>query len=335
MTTPTQTLTTSARKCFARCPREYKHRYVDLYRPVTTAHALNFGSLIHEALERWMLDSTVSVRMQTAVNECSKDPDTDPYDIVSAEELIRGYHFRWCDEYIKVISVEQTFTAPLINPETDAASRTYSISGKTDAIVEKDGQQWIMEHKTSGSDITPGSMYWQKLRLDTQISTYFLGARSLGYDPVGCIYDVIAKPLIKPAKATPPEKRRLKKDGTPYANIRLEDEKPEVYRLRLRDHITTYPDRYYQRGEVYRLKEEEIDAAYDMWQAAKIIRGNQLANRWPRNTDACFQWQRACDFWPVCTGECGLDNPRYRVAESAHEELTTPTTEDGNESTKQ
>jgi hypothetical protein len=38
----------------------------------------------------------------------------------------------------------------------------------------------VVEHKTSSEDVTPGSFYWSRLRMDGQVSVYFDGARALG-----------------------------------------------------------------------------------------------------------------------------------------------------------
>ena len=46
-------LTYSALNAFRNCPRKYKHRYIDRLRPMERAEALAFGSVIHEALEKW------------------------------------------------------------------------------------------------------------------------------------------------------------------------------------------------------------------------------------------------------------------------------------------
>ena len=53
--------------------------------------------------------------------------------------------------------------------------------------------------------------YWARLRMDGQVTAYYLGAEALGTPPVGCLYDVIARPMLRPADATPLESRRYTK----------------------------------------------------------------------------------------------------------------------------
>ena len=68
-----------------------------------------------------------------------------------------------------------------------------------------------IEHKSTSADIGPASAYWKRLIIDGQISVYKTGARSLGFDPVGTLYDVIKKPMLRPSKATPVDDREYTK----------------------------------------------------------------------------------------------------------------------------
>jgi hypothetical protein len=111
-----------------------------------------------------------------------------------------------------------------------------------------------------------------------------------------------------------------------YSKQRENDETLDEYRARLRAHIADSPDRYYQRGEIVRLESEEREAAFDMWQLARLIREAQLAERHPRNPDSCAHWGRTCSYFDVCTGVAALGDPlRFRRADTAHEELTDTT----------
>lgn len=313
-------ITQSAARNFRGCQRAYQYRYELGYRPTAIAAPLAFGKLIHAALEAWS-DVDPEMRLAEALSAISKS-DAEPIDKVIADELMRGYDARWLGVNIGYIADEATFETALTNPVSGRDSRTWRLAGKLDKVVSRADGVWIMEHKTSGQSIEPGSVYWQKLQLDTQISTYLVGANALKYNPLGCIYDVIGKPRIRPYKATPIEDRKYTKAGALYANQRAEDESIEDFRARLRADIADKPDRYYQRGEVFRTEEENREAACDLWQIAHNIRDCQLSGTWPRNPDNCWKYERACDYWPVCVGECSIEDPiRYRKSETPHEEL--------------
>lgn len=220
-----------------------------------------------------------------------------------------------------------------------------------------------VEHKTTSAEIGAGSAYWKRLLLDAQVSVYKVGARSFGHEPVGTLYDVIRKVGLQPALATPVEKREYtkpkdrackeckKKNPTPgphvedvdgaqvfcvdgrivtdpggklYANLREHDETPDEFRARVRADICANPEKYFQRGVIVRLEQEEVDAAADCWEVAKQVHESKRENRWPRNPEACDAYGKFCDYFAVCTGEARIDDPtRFRDAGGVHEELAT------------
>jgi hypothetical protein len=321
-------VTNSELRTFRRCQHEHHLAYGLLYRPVTKAEALRFGSLIDTALDAWWLAQN-GERLDAAI-EAMRGLAEDEYELVRAGVLMQGYDARWGAEHLAVLAVQPEFRAALVNPETGMPSRVHVLGGKLDGLVRdlRDGLVYIVEHKTSSEDIGLGSPYWKRLTLDSQISVYYAGAKSLGYDVAGCIYDVIGKPTLRPYKATPEESRKYTKKGELYANQREHDETPDEYRARLLEHVAADPDRYYQRGTVVRLQSEELVAAYDTWHLANMIRESEVQQRWPRNPDACMRYNRPCEFFDVCCGTASLDDPtRFRRAENAHEELTGNTTQ--------
>lgn len=315
-------LTTSRARAFARCPRYHHLRYNLGYRSVEDAGPLAFGKFFHRALEAYWKaprEEALAVALATLAQEV----EADPFDLAKARVLMEGYDARWHEDGLTVERVEATFQLELVNPTTGAKSRTWRLAGKVDAIVRRaDGSVWLLEHKTSAEDISPGSAYWQKLRLDTQVTIYLRGSAALGYHVEGCIYDVIGKPGLRPLKATPPEARKYTKDGRLYANQRERDETPEEYRDRLREAIAESPDKFFQRGEVVRMEDETNEFAWELWQHARSIREAEIAERHPRNPDACFRWNRACEFFGVCTQTQSLDDTFRFVRETdPHVEL--------------
>jgi hypothetical protein len=251
----------------------------------------------------------------------------DLFDLARAEVMLRGYDARWgceMDRY-QVVAVEAEFRAPLVNPETGAASRTWTLGGKLDALVRDlhDGTFKVVEHKTATGDVGPGSDYVKRLRLDGQVSVYYAGATALGHPVDGCVYDVLVKPSLRPYKATPPEQRKYKKDGVLYANQRERDETPEEYRARVFEAVASDPNGYFLRADVVRLEDEMREAMADVWQLGVSLRENMNAGRFPRNPDACVRYGRTCEYFPVCCGEASLEDPSlYRHAEVIHPELS-------------
>ena len=348
-------ITASRLRKFRTCKRAHLYGYDMAVRAIRQGEALRFGSLFHDGLEAWWIAKMLAKHgappaLRSALDAVQRklkdsDGELNEFDLVKAEELLTGYDARWADEVIEVLAVECQFEAPLVNPETGAASRTYRIAGKIDAVAKAaDGLVYIVEHKTTTMDATPGSEYWKRLNIDGQISMYYNGAAALGHDVAGCIYDVATRPTMRPKTATPEGERKYTtrasklKDGTVrpvgslHANQRDRDETPAEFRERVRAAICAEPDRYFVRGMVVRLDGEMEDHAWDTWHTARHMREVELSGRAVRNPDACVQFNRTCDYFDVCCGTASLDDPaQFTRGDSSHPELSTEAKEATND----
>lgn len=327
-------LTNSRLKSYRACPRQHHYLYTLGVRPVREAPALAFGTTVHTALEaywntrasRTSVDPT-EVALD-AVRACDAAERLDPFQRARATAMVAAYCASWDTEPVEVLAVEREFSFPLLNPGAAAStgSRTFAMAGKLDLLVRlPDNRTAIVEHKTTSEDPSAGSSYRARLAMDGQVSVYFDGAHALGLPADLVLYDVLVKPALKPLEATPPEKRRLTKDGALYTGQRDRDETPDEYQARCASAIAAAPDRYLARIEVVRLEGERRDHAFDVWQLARQIRDGERIGAAPRNPDACFRYgSTPCAFFDVCSGAASLDDPtRFRRADRPHEELTS------------
>ena len=309
-------LTNSMRSKFNACHRAYKIAYVDLIRPAKASEALTFGTAMHALLEAYW----------TGANPDFSKTTGDEFKDKTLIALFDGYVEKWgAKDYLNYerIGAEIGFEAPLMNPETGGTSKTWVLAGKIDAIAKdkSTGKHIIIEHKTTSQDIGPGSDYWKKLPIDGQVSGYYVGASTLGYDVDVCLYDVIRKPTIKPYKATPEESRKYKKDGTLYAGQHETDETPDEWYSRLKKDIAERPEYYFQRIEVVRSESDLSDYLFDMWAVGREIADAERIGRWSRNPNACSIYG-SCEYFDVCTGCASLDDVTlFRKAETPNEEL--------------
>lgn len=321
-------LTNSELKAFRRCNEEHHIGYGLGYRTIVEANPLRFGTMIHKGLEAWWNEPDPSARLMAAL--AALPLGGDPFELARAVQMLSGYDLRWNDEQWETLAVERQFRVPLVNPLTGKPSRLFVLGGKIDAIARSvdNGRVYVVEHKTTGDDLTTGSEYWQALQLDAQISMYYVGAKALGFDVSGVLYDVLGKPKQQPLEATPVDKRKYRQsDGVLYSNQRAADETPLEYEARVRDAIAEAPDRFYARGTVVRLDDEERLAAWDTWTLAHMLHESERAQRFPRNPDACRRWGRLCDYFGVCTRtESVEDSTRFRRVTNVHEELTAEAT---------
>ena len=324
-------LTASRLKTARACLRMHKLRYLDGYKSAKESHNTRFGSLMHLGLEHWWIGKRQGTEtLGPALDAIASAKDADPYDVVKAEVMMIGYDARWSDDDYDVLAVEAEFSGPLVNPITGSESKIWQRGGKIDAIVRErsTGRVLVVEHKTSSEDIRQGSEYWRRLRMDGQVTAYFEGARFLGHDVAGCLYDVLAKPGAKPARATPPEARKYtlpsKKEPVPrlYAGQRSADETPQEYRARLVQIVNDDPAGFFQRGEVARLESEMHEGLLDDWHFAQGLRDSIRLGRFPRNPGACIQYGSTCQFFPACTGEASIDDTtRFTRSDNVHPEL--------------
>lgn len=327
-------LTHSRAKTFRACPRKHALAYTLGYRARGTSNALAFGNAVHKALEFYWLgrmaeqlgdESIAAGDVLTAL-----DVLHDPFVRAKARVLVAAYCALWDVEAVTVLAVEAPFAFPLVS-ERGRASNYWFLGGKIDLLVQlADGRVAIVEHKTSSEDTSAGGAYRDRLAMDSQVSIYFEGARSLGYEADVCIYDVLLKPTQSPLEATPVEQRKYtkptKKDPTPhlYANQREQSETPDEYETRIAAVVQGDLARFLPRWEVPRLETERADSMRDLWVTAQeILTLENAVHPWPRrNPDACHT-HGACEFLPVCRREASLDDGAIYVRIGPHPELQT------------
>lgn len=324
--TELQLLTNSRRNSFGSCHRKHYYEYELCVRPISDADSLRFGSLVHYGLEAWFLNIWQGAELalreaQAAILAHTAKEKADAFSQATALVMLEAYSNRWQSSGFEVLAVEQHFEIPLVNPDTNGVSRTFRLAGKIDAIVKlPDGRVVIVEHKTSGEDIGPDARYWTKLAIDGQVSGYYMGAKALGYEVEGCVYDVLRKPTIRPYKATPVEARKYTKEGKLYANQRENDETVEEWTERLRADITGHDDKFFRRLEVPRLDADLVDYLSDMWAVAREIADAQNSGRWPKNPRSCDIYS-GCPFFEVCAGRESIENPHRFQKTVIHREL--------------
>jgi hypothetical protein len=305
----TRVLTASRLRTYRRCPREHHFAYERGIRPVENGAALRFGTFVHKSLAAWW--GSHGDRLQDALAVFAEAVEADPFDLARARAMMLGYQARWIEEPLEVLAVEREVpVASLRNPDTRAPSRTWKLGGKLDAVARdlRDGLVYIVEHKTTSDDISAGGDYALNIRLDGQVSTYYEGARRLGFEPAGCIYDVMRKPTIRPLEVN---------------SRRAAPETPAEYEARCVEAIAEDPNRFYARFQVVRLNKELEEHARDTWDLARTMRESEIAGRAPKNVDACRRFGGRCSYFSVCCGEASLDDEtRFRKVNFVHPELS-------------
>lgn len=294
MTEIQEKLTHSRLSCFRQCPRKHLIRYEWGIRPEETGLALRVGSAFHAALEAADKGEDIDGAMEASVS--------DPYDLALVAAMYDGHARRWESDPLELVASEMEFDLPLINPDTGRPSTIFRLAGKMDRLVKlRDGRIALMEYKSTSRDFSPESDYWMRLHMDQQLSIYVIAARQLGYEVETVLYDVTKRPMLRPLKATPVEKRQyVQKTGGLYANQRDMDETPSEFAGRVAADIAAKTDQYFARIEIARLDQDLDECRAELWQQQQALRESQRSGRWYRNPGACFENHWACDYLSIC-----------------------------------
>ncbi len=337
------------------CLRKIQIAYVYAVRPAADAAPLRFGKAWHDALDRRakgvILDTNIA--LIRAAYDLSMTGQTDRDESLAYERetlcvLFALYTWKWADadKDIEVLASEEAFEVPIINPETDRASRTFRYAGKIDRRIKlADGRLALMENKTTSTDISPESDYWRRLRIDTQIARYVLAARHLGHAIDTVIYDVVRKPAMRPGsvpltdadgvkivldasgeRARTKDGKKFRESGDAAAGYVLQNrpETPEEWAARLHAAVVDNVDYYYGRREIPKTNDELDDALHDLYDQTQVLANCDRQNRWPRLSSQCIGFGR-CAYIDLCsTGwkpQDGNVPPGFVKVTDPHQEL--------------
>ena len=220
-----ETLSASRMTAFLACPRKHYYQYELGLEREETAPALRFGGAFHRALEARANGAGLQEAYELAKRGRRLD---EPIELAKLYGLLRGYYALYGDaggdrETVAEMHPECPWTLAIPH------SRTFEHVGIIDGLaVLKDGRTAVVEHKTTGEDISPAAEYWTRLRFNGQLFLYVLAARANGWDVDTVVYDVIRKPAIR----------------------QRANETAEQYGERLADDCAGRPDFYFARREV-------------------------------------------------------------------------------------
>ena len=164
-------------------------------------------------------------------------------------------------------------------------SRTFVHVGKIDGMATlRDGRTALVEHKTTGEDISPTAEYWTRLRFNGQLFLYVLAARAAGWDVDTVVYDVIRKPAIR----------------------QKQNETAEQFGERLAQDTAERPDFYFARREVAVLDSSLAEFEIQRDAICKMLLHCKAAARhaalpeqgWARNCNGMTC--RGCEFAGFC-----------------------------------
>lgn len=288
--------TQSAISALQKCPRNYKLRYIEGWRPLTEPEYFSDGHIFHSARELMgrgkPLDDVFAF-----VDDAYPDP-------LYFARRARMKAMLWAvaqKQPIHPQGIELEFCVPLVNPDTGRPAVETYVAGKIDGLIYLDGDWWIVEYKTA-SHID--SEYICRLEMNLQIHAYRRFAeREFGISIAGVLYDAIEKCSLRPSKGT-------KKNPEPESEDAFFERCKEWYSA----------DSMHHWRERWRMRAHDVEAAF--WSYHKEVLFRNQHGHWPPSTNSCVGMYGKCQFYDYCTSEC---NPAVLAADfqqkGLHEEL--------------
>ena len=201
----------------------------------------------------------------------------------------------------------------------------------------------IVEHKTTSSDISPGSSYWRQVSAtDLQVSMY-----AAAFPGATILYDVIRKPDIthfhvpllddrglpivldchgsRVYKTTGDKGPRKTGDKDKGYVLQTRPETDDELVARCLDAMAEDPERYFQRQVIVRLEHEHAAFARDIYEIDQLRR-----NVYPRNPSSCHSFGRQCGYFTTCWGSDTIDNDAL-FTHNTHGESTSEVYGEGSE----
>ena len=307
-------VTYSALSMFRDCRKAFQNRHIRQLVPVQTDDNLRFGSLIHNCLEQWHGGMSLDAVLDDIDHACERravDPDVKQMWHL-ARAMMRGYATRYPSEQWEVVALEKTFSGPIINPETGAASRSFVLSGKVDGIVKMPDGCYVLEHKTASA--IDGD-YLDKLWTDFQITIYaHYIEQTMGIPITGILYNVLVKAKLQQGKGETEEEyqeRRAEllaksKTGKTTAK-RKQPESNEDFQQRLAE---KYSDPELFHREMLYLSRDRFEILQaELWELTKAMLEARRRGMYYQNSSQCYNfagYHRNCSYLPICKAG---DNP--------------------------
>ena len=332
---------------FRNCRRAAYWRYVRNLVPLEHAEALNFGKLVHSLLEVWHAPAVdglddLGTRVMTTLDTLIPARRRGSRELAEwhlARAMMHGYINRYSRsdaiENWRTTAIEHQFEGPIINPATNAQSRTFYLGGRVDGIVtfedpmigDRDSA-WILEHKTAA---TINADYISKLWTDFQTALYALYIeRTLNIKIAGVMYNVLAKAKLKQhAGETEAEHQEklaaaIAKNKSGKSSLKRElPESDDDFATRL-DAWYAEPTAFHReqlilgRDQLHLIEEE-------LWELTQAYLDCKRRDAYYMNPDHCFRPGRTCPYFAICSsnGNPNVIENMFNV-KAPHEELDDP-----------
>jgi len=293
---PDKTVTTySAIATFRDCRQKYKHRYLDLIEKIRElAPALWIGTLIHLCLEMWHRLQPLG-EILDFIHDSRVDGDNRNW--IQCAAIMTAYARKYPQEdEFKIITLEDEFCGPLINPVTGHQSTTMELAGKIDGLIQYPDESYaIFEHKTTSTDL---EKYTNTLWSDFQTRFYCQEyGRYKGITIRKALFNIIKKSAIKGRKGESDEDRIA----------RMADD------IQFKRYLLSFDPALM--GEI----------GEQVWELKDNMQAAARKNKYYKNESQCkHAFGGMCDYYDLCSSGMNpiVRHSLYRKRERSHTELS-------------
>ena len=311
-----QLLTASLMITLLTCQRKHFWHYEIGLRPAAEPDYFRFGTAWHTGMQaRWQhkpYEEALADALPAGVQ-------LDEIQAATIAGLLAGYYTHYAnDNLVKEVHPEVAFRHAI------PGSLSFDAAGKIDGLaVLSDDRLAILEHKTTGDDISSESEYWLRLRFNMQVYQYVVAARALGWNVELALYDVTRKPSIAPKEVSclDPQGKKIvigqdgqrvfKSNGEPRESsdkekgyvLQTRTETPDEFNSRLVLDTQVRPEFYFARREVAILESDLAEFTTQRLLLSRQIlacrqterKTQHRAQAWPRNANS------DCHFCPYAS----------------------------------
>jgi hypothetical protein len=229
--------------------------------------------------------------------------------------MMKGYIARYPTEDFEVAATEKTFENEIINPETGAKSRSFTLAGKGDMIVRlADSEHWLVENKTAS--VIDGT-YLESLWTDFQITLYtHYFEQEMGVKIAGVIYNILGKAKLQQSKGETEteylerkaELQAKSKTGKPSKAKRKMPETDAEFQVRLAEKYQE--PQMFHREVIYISRDRIATLQTEIWELTQAFLDARRRDVWYQNEDHCYWYRRPCAYLPLCRASEGGQDPQ-------------------------
>lgn len=270
---------------FLACEERFRWQYIKRLEPAVKPEPLSRGAAFAHALELnnpqagydLVMEEQAALVEEHGHNLWISLPSED--DALRVATLVRAMSTAYLATYgTQGARREVTLRQVLRNPQTGAASRTFDVQARVDAVAG----DLLIEDKTA-SRIPAFTQ--QRLKLDRQVTLgCYLLWRCEGIDVRDVSYRITRTPSIK----------------------QTQKETLSEYLDRLEHDYAERASWYCQEFELSRTPDDFVRLEQELWDWAAQIRDATRKGVWPRNVSSCAEYQ-GCRYLALCAREPGAE----------------------------